>query len=266
MARWGRLRHILFRGFPGCVSIVACRAPFPPPAHRTGRADFPHPALRRASQSSPQLRPRRNLRLTVESLPGRSGSFVLLGRSQSQSLCPFHHCARSEAPLLHRHYPVSTLLRASPPPTRPGLALAGCPLWFATAVSVGFPCFMCIPSMHAIVSTPADLQSASVADFLCNAGLPRMSGGSASASIVSRPHRAFTCVTACIFAGSPSDPFHRRLRRIRCLLRRFDCYWASDPSQAGLPPAETHTHSRRTVRTIFCKLSDHESFYRLSGT
>jgi len=30
--------------------------------------------------------------------------------------------------LLHRHYPVSTLLRASPPPRRPGLTLAGCPL------------------------------------------------------------------------------------------------------------------------------------------
>ena len=122
----------------------------------------------------------------------------------------------------------------------------GLPVAVAAAVVVGFPCFMCIPSIHAVVSTPVELQSAFVADFLCNAGLPRMSGGSASTSIVSRPHRAFTCVTACIFAGSPSDPFHRRLRRIRCLLRRFDCYWASDPSQTGLSPATIHTHSRRT--------------------
>ena len=71
---------------------------------------------------------RRSLRRTVKSLPGRSGSLVLLGRSQLQSLCPFHHRARSEAPSLRRHYPVSTLLRASPSPTRPDLALAGCPL------------------------------------------------------------------------------------------------------------------------------------------
>ena len=71
---------------------------------------------------------RRSLRLTVKSLPGRSVSFVLLGRSQSQCLCPFHQRARSEAPSLRRHYPVSTLLRASPPPMRPDLALAGCPL------------------------------------------------------------------------------------------------------------------------------------------
>ena len=63
---------------------------------------------------------------------------------------------------------------------------------------------------------------------------------------VSRPHRAFAFVSARIFAGSLAGPFHRRLRRIRCLLCRFDCYWASHPSQAGLPPAEIHTHSRRT--------------------
>ena len=124
----------------------------------------------------------------------------------------------------------------------------GLPLAVASAVVVGFPCFVCIPSIHAVVSTPAELQSASIADFLCNTGLPRLSDRSASASSVSGPRRAFTCVTACIFAGSPSDPFHRRLRRIRCLLRRFDCYWASDPSQAGLSPAKIHTHSRRTDR------------------
>ena len=29
---------------------------------------------------------------------------------------------------------------------------------------------------------------------------------------------------ACTLAGSPSDPFHRKLRQLRCLCRRFDCY------------------------------------------
>ena len=160
---------------------------------------------------------RRGLRLTVKSLPGRSGSFVLLGRSQSQSLCPFHQHARSKAPLLHRHYPArGTRLRVgSYGPLRhrrdrtwPSRVVR-CGL--SAAVHVGFPCFTCIPSIHAVVSTPAELQGASVADFPCNAGLPRMSDRSASAFIVSRPRRSFTCVTACIFAGSPSDPFHQRL-------------------------------------------------------
>ncbi len=152
--------------------------------------------------------------------------------------------------MLHRHYPASPLVRASPPPTRPGLTLAGCPLRLpplSPSVSRASCAFLrCMPSL----STPADLQSAFVAGFLCNTGLPRLSDRSASASYVSGPRRAFTCVMACIFAGSPSDPFHRRLRRIRCLLRRFDCYWASDPSQAGLPPARIHTHSRRTNRAV----------------
>src|SRR5271165_1810753 len=40
---------LLGQGFPVCGAISVCHAPFPPPAHRTGRADFPHPALRLAS-------------------------------------------------------------------------------------------------------------------------------------------------------------------------------------------------------------------------
>ena len=96
----------------------------------------------------------------------------------------------------------------------PDLALAGCPLRLpplSSSVSRASCAFLrCMLSL----STPVDLQSAFVADFLCNAGLPRVSVGSASTTSVSRPHRAFTCVTACIFAGSPSGPFHRRLRQL----------------------------------------------------
>ncbi len=72
-------------------------------------------------------------------------------------------------------------------------------------------------------------------------GTGRASGTRSTAAFVS------ATPPARIFAGPPSNPFHRKLRRIRCLLRRFDCYWASDPSQAGLPPARMHMHSRRTV-------------------
>ena len=128
----------------------------------------------------------------------------------------------------------------------PGLTLAGCPLRLpplSSSVSRASCAFLrCMPSSLPRWNCRVRLSRF----FLCNAGLPRVSVRSASTTSVSRPHRAFTCVTAYIFAGSPSDPLHRRLRRIRCLLRRFDCYWASDPSQAGLPPARIHTHSRRT--------------------
>ena len=104
--------------------------------------------------------------------------------------------------MLHQRYPVSSLVRASPPPTRPDLSLAGRPLRFLSAVFVGFPCFLCVPSMHAVVYIPADLQDAFIASFSCNTGLSRKWGGSASALWVSGPHRTFTCVTACIFAAS----------------------------------------------------------------
>jgi len=60
--------------------------------------------------------------------------------------------------------------------------------------------------------------------FSINIGLPQLHGGSAPALIVSRPaQRLLTLRPAC----SPSrlrDPLHRRLRRLRFLHRRSDCY------------------------------------------
>ena len=40
---------------------------------------------------------------------------------------------------------------------------------------------------------------------------------------------------------------------------RFDYYWASDPSQAGLSPAETHTHSRRTDGSGFGEIDNEQT-------
>jgi hypothetical protein len=59
---------------------------------------------------------------------------------------------------------------------------------------------------------------------------------------------AFTHVTACTLAESPSDPFHRRLRRLCCLRCRFDCYRVErTSSRAGVSPAEVQRLSRRTL-------------------
>lgn len=46
------------QGFPIRGAISACHAPFPHPAHRTGRADFPHPALLQNLRSSLSTLPR----------------------------------------------------------------------------------------------------------------------------------------------------------------------------------------------------------------
>ena len=45
------------QGFPVRGAISDCHAPFPHPAHRTGRADFPHPALLQNLRSSLSARP-----------------------------------------------------------------------------------------------------------------------------------------------------------------------------------------------------------------
>src|SRR5580700_5169346 len=59
---------------------------------------------------------------------------------------------------------------------------------------------------------------------------------------------AFTHVMACTLAESPSDPLHRKLRQLRCLRCRFDCYRVErTSSRAGVAPAEVQRLSRRTV-------------------
>src|SRR5579864_6336677 len=53
---------------------------------------------------------------------------------------------------------------------------------------------------------------------------------------------------ACTLAESPSDPLHRKLRQLRCLRCRFDCYRVErTSSRAGVAPAEVQRLSRRTV-------------------
>ena len=148
--------------------------------------------------------------------------------------------------MLHRHCPVSSLLRASPPPTRPDLALAGCPLRLpppSSSVSRAF----CVLLRYMPSSIPRRT-CRSLLSLASSATLAFPVKGAGR-----RPHRMFRGLIDRSLVLRPassrdhlSDPFHRRLRRTRCLLRRFDCYWACDPSQAGLAPAESHKHSRRT--------------------
>jgi hypothetical protein len=53
----------------------------------------------------------------------------------------------------------------------------------------------------------------------------------------------------CI-AESASDPLHRKLRHLRCLRCRFDCYRVErTSSRARVEPAESGAFSRRTVTT-----------------
>ena len=65
---------------------------------------------------------------------------------------------------------------------------------------------------------------------------------------------AFTHVTACRLAGSPTATLcHRKLPSIRYLLDRSDCYRAEQPNFPGgdFHPAGERRLSRRTVRDRF---------------
>jgi len=53
---------------------------------------------------------------------------------------------------------------------------------------------------------------------------------------------------ACTLAESPCDPLHRKLRQLRCLRCRFDCYRVErTSSRAGVAPSEVQRLSRRTA-------------------
>src|ERR1700756_5778217 len=66
-----------------------------------------------------------------------------------------------------------------------------------------------------------------------------------------RLSRHTTHVMACTLAESLNDPLHRKLRQLRCLRRRFDCYRVErTSSRAGVAPAEVQRLSRRTLSSI----------------
>ena len=109
-------------------------------------------------------------------------------QSHSRRLSSFPHPSAPEAPSLRRHYPASAVLRASPPPCRPGLPLAGFRLARARHRQ-GFPCCHHSPLPCVPPPLPRRSRPVRVARFPAGGSLPRYSGGSASAMPVSRPAR-----------------------------------------------------------------------------
>ena len=80
-----------------------------------------------------------------------------------------------------------------------------------------------------------------------NFGLPTKPGRVGSCISLFEACSAFTHVTACTRAKSPSDSLHQRLQQFRCLHCCSDCYRVErTSSRAGLTPAVDHHLSRRT--------------------
>ena len=144
---------------------------------------------------------------------GVSGPFTgVSGFRHSRDPSPFGHHSSPEAPSLHRHYPASPVLRASPPPCRPSLPLTGSRFGAcltthrASHVAASFPFHAC--QRHypgGSKGVPASLASPSVF------GLPHFSGGSAPALPVSRPARRSLAFRPACSLNRLMRPFDTRV-------------------------------------------------------
>jgi len=154
----------------------------------------------------------------------------------------------TEAPSLHRSYPASSVLRASPPPQTAWPVSRELPVDPDRDHRWGFPCCVWSPLPTCHRHYPGRLDGAcSLVSLhpqrpsLCNSQV-------GSCNCFFEACSAFTHVMACTLAESPCDPFHRKLRQLRCLRCRFDCYRVErTSSRAGVAPAEVQRLSRRTV-------------------
>jgi len=157
VARWFRFGLSVAGSFVCRCLTSPTMLPFPLPAHRTGRADFPHPALGLDSPPSPRCKSV-HLRSTVKLLP-EPLIVIEVARPKGQSLDPysFRQHSRTEAPSLHRRYPASSVVRASPPPHTAEPVPRGRLVGGHTPPPLGLPVFRALSLYrHAIATTPAE--------------------------------------------------------------------------------------------------------------
>jgi hypothetical protein len=130
----------------------------------------------------------------------------------------------AQAPSLHRSYPASSVLRASPPSQSARPVSRELPVDPHGDHRWDFPC--CAWSTLLACPKPGRVGSCISLFEACS---------------------AFTHVTACTLAKSPSDSLHQRLQQSRCLHCCSDCYRVErTSSRAGIPPLWTIAFSRRT--------------------
>src|SRR5580700_1208698 len=123
--------------------------------------------------------------------------------------------------------------------TSPGRGGPGRPGSDTTITAGGFPCCVWSPMRTCHRHYPGRFDGAcSLVPLrrrrpsLCNSQVGSCDGFFEACS-------AFTHVMACTLAESPCDPLHRRLRQLRCLRCRFDCYRVErTSSRAGVALAE----------------------------
>ena len=146
----------------------------------------------------------------------------------------------TRAPSLHRHYPVSSVLRAPPPPAwarrqKPSVGPAD------GATQTGFPC--CSPLLVDMLSptTPAKrIELVVLEPRPIHTSLPPVQAGSAFASCLSGPPRCSLVLRPAHLQTAFRCLLSPRLRPLCHLHDRWDSYPAGTTfAGAGLPPAGT---------------------------
>ncbi len=174
---------------------------------------------------------------------------ALIGSRQWPCPAPFLCRSRSQAPFLGRRYPASSVVRACPPPCRPGLVLADFRL-ASTRHRQGFPC--CCAFHLPCMPTPLPRRKRTGASAACFPDRHRSSPNLRrvdSRIALFEACSAFTRVPACMVAEPPeaaaSAPecfsLHRYLRKPLWLLpaEATIAEWVSHPQGKRAFPRRT---------------------------
>ena len=157
----------------------------------------------------------------------------------------------TEAPSLHRHYPASSVLRTSPPPHTARPVSRELPVDPYRDHRWGFPCCVWSPMRTCHRHYPGRSDGACPLVYLHRLRPSLCNSQVGSCNCFFGACSAFNHVMACTLAESLNDPLHRKLRQLRCLRCRFDCYRVErTSSRAGVAPAEVQRLSRRTVTPV----------------
>jgi hypothetical protein len=92
-------------------------------------------------------------------------------------------------------------------PVTPGLSLTGVRLIARTITTQGFPCCVCLPLPYMPSPLPRRNHRLLFVRFNCDGGLPRIIGGSASASFFSRPAQCSLLHYGLHVRKVPEEPF-----------------------------------------------------------
>jgi hypothetical protein len=125
---------------------------------------------------------------------------VFTGSRQSPSPRRLQKHAKSQGPLLRRHYPASTLVRPCP---TPAMAVAFCNVEDATLADDGAPPITRTTFPTCRAHYPGGSSGCACRLLPHSCSLPQMAGGSASALSLSRPAQASLALRP---AGSLSHP------------------------------------------------------------